>query len=83
MKKVCIWLSIISSIVLLATLGVVGVKILDNNYNFTVEIIITIVFGLILFGTIFYKLISNRCPHCGKINDSLTDKFCSHCGKEK
>ena len=83
MKKVCVWLSIISAIVLLITLGFVGVKILDNNYKFTVEIIITIVFGLILFGTIFYKLIGSRCPHCGKMNDSLTGKFCPHCGKEK
>lgn len=81
MKKVCMWLSVISAILLLITLGIVGVKILDNNYNFTVEIIITIVFGLILFGTIFYKLLGSRCPNCRKVSSS-TDKFCHHCGKE-
>ena len=83
MKKICLWLSVISSIILIVTCGVVEVKMLDNNYNFIAEIIISIVFGLILLGTICYKLIGTRCHHCGKINDSLTGKFCPHCGKEK
>ena len=41
MKKVCVWLGIISAIVLLITLGVVGVKLLDGNYDTTAEVIIT------------------------------------------
>ncbi len=39
-KKVCLWLAIISAIVLFITLGVVGVKLLDGNYDTNVEVII-------------------------------------------
>lgn len=85
MKKVCVWLAIISAIVLFITWGIVGVKLLDNNYEFMVEVYITGAFTLILLGSIVcYKFIVNRCPHCGKINDTLLgkSKFCPHCGKE-
>ena len=41
MKKVCVWLAIISAIVLLITFCVVGVKLLDGNYDTTAEVIIT------------------------------------------
>ena len=85
MKKVCVWLAIISAIVLLITWGIVGVKLLDNNYNFMVEVYITGVSLIICLGSIVcYKFIGCRCPHCGKIDDSLfgKGKFCPHCGKE-
>jgi uncharacterized membrane protein len=85
MKKVCLWLAIISAIVLFITLGVVGVKLLDENYDTTAEIIITgISFVIFLGSVVCYKLNGIRCPNCGKINDSLSGKpkFCPHCGKE-
>ena len=41
MKKVCIWLAVISAIVFLIMLDVVGVKLLDGNYDTNVEVIIT------------------------------------------
>ena len=85
MKKVCIWSAIISAIVILITWGVVGVKLLDGNYDTIIEAYITGVFALILLGSIVgYKLIGSRCPHCGRINDTLLgkSKFCPHCGKE-
>lgn len=85
MKKVCVWLAVISAIVLLITWGVVGVKLLDNNYDFMVEVYITGVFAVILLGSIVcYKWNSDRCPFCGKVNDTLLgkSKFCPHCGKE-
>ena len=85
MKKVFICLAIISSIVLLITFCVVGVKLLDGNYDTIVEVYITGVSLIICLGSIVgYKLMGIRCPHCGKINDSLfgKGKFCPHCGKE-
>ena len=85
MKKVCLWLAIISAIVLFITLGVVGVKLLDGNYDTTAEVIITgICFVIFLGSVVCYKFIGSRCPHCGKINDTLLgkSKFCPHCGKE-
>ena len=85
MKKIAIWLAIISAIVLFITLGVVGVKLLDGNYNTNAEVIITgVSFGIFLVSIVCYKLNGIRCPHCGKINDTLLgkSKFCPHCGKE-
>ena len=85
MKKVSLWLAIISAIVLLITLGVVGVKLLDENYDTTAEVIITgISFVIFLGSVVCYKFIGSRCPHCGKVNDTLLgkSKFCPHCGKE-
>ena len=85
MKKVCIWVAIISAIVLFITWGVVGVKLLDGNYDTNAEVIITGV-SLVIFlvSVVCYKLNGIRCPYCGKINDSLLgkSKFCPHCGKE-
>ena len=84
MKKVCLWLAIISAIVLFITLGVVGVKLLDGNYDTTAEVIITgISFVIFLGSVVCYKFIGSRCPYCGKVNDTLLgkSKFCPHCGK--
>lgn len=85
MKKVCVWLAIISATVLLITLCVVGVKLLDGNYDTIVEVYVTGASLVICLGSIVCnKFIGCRCPHCGKINDSLfgKGKFCPHCGKE-
>ena len=85
MKKVCLWLAIISAIVLFITLGVVGGKLLDENYDTTAEVIITgISFVIFLGSVVCYKFIGSRCPYCGKVNDTLLgkSKFCPHCGKE-
>ena len=84
MKKVCVWLAIISAIVLFITLGVVGVKLLDGNYDTNVEVIITgVSFVIFLVSVVCYKFFVSRCPHCGKVNDTLLgkSKFCPHCGK--
>ena len=75
MKKVCIWLAIISAILLFITLGVVGGKLLDENYDTTAEVIITgISFVIFLGSVVCYKFIGSRCPHCGKVNDTLLGK---------
>ena len=82
MKKVFLWLAIISAIVLFITLGVVGVKLLDGNYDTNVEVIITgISFVIFLGSVVCYKLNGIRCPHCGKMNQTF-GKYCPYCGKE-
>jgi rRNA maturation endonuclease Nob1 len=85
MKKACIWVAVISAIVLFITLGVVGVKLLDGNYNTNVEVIITgVSLAIFLVSIVCYKFTINRCPHCGKVNDTMLgkSKFCPRCGKE-
>ena len=67
MKKVCLWLAIISAIVLFITLGVVGGKLLDGNYDTTAEVIITgISFVIFLGSVVCYKFIGSRCPQWGQ-----------------
>ena len=57
MKIVCIWVAIISAIVLFITWGVVGVKLLDGNYDTTAEVIITgISLVVFLISVVCYKL---------------------------
>lgn len=85
MKKACIWVAVISAIVLFITLGAVGVKLLDGNYNTNVEVIITgVSLAIFLVSIVCYKFTINRCPHCGKVNDTMLgkSKFCPRCGKE-
>ena len=85
MKKACKWVAVITAIVLFMTLGVVGVKLLDGNYDTNVEVVITGVSLVIFLGSVVcYKLNGVRCPHCGKVNDTLLGKsaFCPNCGKE-
>ena len=63
MKKVCLWLAIISAIVLFITLGVAGVKLLDGNYDTTAEVIITgISLVVFLISVVCYKLNRDCCP---------------------
>ena len=85
MKKIAIWLAVSSAIVLFITLGVVGVKLLDGNYDTNAEVIITgVSFVIFLVSIVCYKLNGIRCPHCGRVNDTLLgkSKFCPRCGKE-
>ena len=75
MKKVCIWIAIISAIVIFITLGVVGVKLLDGNYDTNAEVIITgVSFVIFLVSIVCYNLNGIRCPHCGRVNDTLLGK---------
>ena len=86
MKKACIWVALISAIVLLITLSIVGIKLLDGNYNTNIEVyIVGISLVIFLASVVCYKFIVNRCPHCGKVNDTLLgkSKFCPYCGKEQ
>ncbi len=81
MKKIAIWLAVISIIVFVIAWGVVGVKILDNNYNYTTEAYIAYGSLAVFFVCLIYVRGTSRCPHCGKLR-VLFGKYCPHCGKE-
>ena len=81
MKKIAKWLAGISLAVFVITWGVIGVKLLDHNYGITVEAYIGLISFVVLFGSILFVKIQNRCPHCGKIMNDF-GRFCPHCGKE-
>ena len=82
MKKIAIWLMVISMLVFIITWGVVGLKIFDNKYNFETEAYIAYgslaVFWVCL---VYVRWSAFRCPHCRKLR-MTNGKYCSYCGKE-
>ena len=81
MKKIAKWFAVISMIVFALAWGVMGLKLLDNNYLITTEAYIGLISLVILFVCILYVKITDRCPHCGKTKQSF-GKYCPYCGKE-
>lgn len=81
MKKAAKLLAGISMIVFVADWGIMGLKILDNNYLITAEAYIGLISLAVFFVCILYLKFTNRCPYCGKTKQSL-GKYCPYCGKE-
>ena len=81
MKKIAKWLAVISIITFVVAWGIMGLKILDNNYLITVETYIGGISLVVFFVCVLYVKITNRCPHCGKTRLSF-GKYCPYCGKE-
>ena len=81
MKKIAKWLAVISMTVFVLAWGIMGLKLLDNNYRITVEAYIGLVSLVISFLCIMYVKLTNRCAHCGKLKQSF-GKYCPYCGKE-
>lgn len=82
MKKIIPWMITVSLAVFVIDWGVMGIKILDGNYNITLETYIGL-FTLIVFlaFVLIRKFSSGKCPYCGKIRLDK-GRYCSHCGKE-
>ena len=81
MKKIAKWLAAISVIVFVIDWGVMGLKLFDNNYLITTEAYIGLISFVVFFVCVLYVKFTNRCPHCGKFNQSF-GKYCPYCGKE-
>ena len=81
MKKAATWGALISFGIAIISFVIIGIKLLDGNYEFTVEAYIGAAgfFIMIICGLI--RAFSNKCPHCGKtIMDN--GEYCSYCGKK-
>ena len=81
MKKIAKWLAVISIIVFAIDWGVMGLKLLDNDYLITAEAYIGLISLVIFSVCILYVKFTNRCPYCGKAKQSF-GKYCPYCGKE-
>lgn len=81
MKNIAKWLAVISIIVFVFAWGIMGLKIIDNNYLITAEAYIGLISFVVFFVCVLYLKFANRCSHCGKTKQSL-GKYCPHCGKE-
>ena len=81
MKKIAKWSAAISVIVFIIAWGIMGLKLLDNDYNITVEAYVGLISLVVLLVSVLYIKIINRCPHCGKTKQTF-GKYCPYCGKE-
>ena len=81
MKKIATWSLIIAFIVFLIDWGVMGIKLLDNNYNITVEAHIGLVCYIVIIVCVLIRSFTCRCPHCGKIRVTK-GAYCSFCGQK-
>lgn len=81
MKKIATWLAVISMIVFVIAWGMIGLKILDNDYLFTIEAYIAYISLIVFFISIIYVRCTTRCPHCGKLKIFL-GRYCPYCGNE-
>ena len=81
MKKTVSWLAVISIIVFIIMWGIIGLKILENNYDFITEAYIAYGAIGIFFISLIYLKTTNRCPYCGKMKH-VFGKYCPYCGKE-
>ena len=82
MKKAINIIWIVSMILASIILGVMGIKIFNNDYNITIEAYTVLVLWIILLFCGLYKNFTrNKCPYCGKVNLS-GGNYCSYCGKK-
>ncbi len=81
MKKTAKRLAVISVAVFVIDWGVMGLKLLDNDYLITAEVIIGLISLAVFWVCIMYIKLTDRCPNCGKTKLSF-GKYCPYCGKE-
>lgn len=81
MRKVANWALVIAFIIFVIDWGIMGIKLLDNNYNITVEAYIGLASFIVIFVSILIRCFTDRCPHCGKIR-AAKGAYCSYCGKQ-
>lgn len=82
MKKILPWVFLASLIVCVIDWAVVGLKLLDGEYEVvTVGAYIALACWAIMLGCVFYKHLNHRCTHCGKWLQT-NGRYCPHCGKE-
>lgn len=81
MKRITTCVLIIALIVFIIDWGIIGVKLLDGDYDIILEAYIgAACFGVMLISAVC-KAFTNKCPHCGKMIQS-NGKYYPHCGKE-
>lgn len=61
--------------------AVIGVKLLDGNYDFLIEAYIAAAGFFTIFICSLLRAFGNKCPNCGK---TMLDhgEYCSYCGKK-
>lgn len=82
MKSAYPWILATAFLILIIDLGVMGIKIFDNDSDIMAEAWIAASCWLVVLTCLLIRAWRKaKCPHCGKI---LLDRgsYCSYCGKE-
>lgn len=78
MKEIARWLAVISIIVFVVAWGIGGFMIFNNEYENNAWVYVGLVSIIVFFCSLLY-LKTTRCPHCGKMKQTL-GKYCPYCG---
>ena len=81
MKKIMVWLAAISIITFVIDWIIVGLCLLEGNYEITAGAYIGLICLVVFFVCMLYLRFTNRCKHCQKLIQSY-GKYCPYCGKE-
>lgn len=81
MKRVLFWIILVSSIALIFSMGLMGVKILTHDYDFIAEGYVALVSWILLMGSIIIWRFSRKCPHCHRVRQP-GGPYCPYCGKK-
>ena len=81
LRKVANWALAIFFVIAIIDWGVMGIKLLDNNYNITVEAHIGLICYIVIIVCILIRSFTDRYPHCGKIRITK-GSYCSYCGQK-
>ena len=81
MRKYIIGLSVISIFIFAIAWGVMGLKLLDGDYDITVCAYVGVISLILFFVSFLYLKFTRRCSHCGKIIQS-DGTYCPHCGNK-
>lgn len=83
LKKVAIWAAVISGFAFVIIWGVLGLNIMNNDYEAVTPLTYSGMACVIvlLASLIVLRWSSWTCPHCGKPRWT-NGRYCSYCGKE-
>ena len=81
MKKIAKIAAAISIAIFIIDWLYLGLKLLDNDYNITLQAYIGLASLIIYTLSILYIKFTNRCPKCKKMIPNV-GKYCPYCGNE-
>ena len=81
MKKLAIWLAVISFLVFVFAWSIIGIRIFDGNYDITTGAYIGLISIAVFFVCVLSIKFTSRCPHCGKWKHPF-GTYCPYCGRE-
>lgn len=81
MKRFIPWIAAIAFVIFIIDWGVIGLKLLDSDYNITTGVYIGAACYVIILLCAVCKIFGNRCPHCNRHIDQI-GTYCPYCGQK-